>query len=258
MRKVHLFRSILSLSACLMATPALACPDGYYNTIFGVCLPNGDTVVEGAARPLTEAGAVSAGIVLEQWIVNSRNSAIGSSSPIPPHIRYQLEPFFDPGVLSIARYKTGDSGFFNAGRNILFNGSVSAVTLKDLIVFRNFNDSQSNVALWAHELVHVRQYRDWGTRDFAIRYARDFNAVENEAYDMENRVAATPPRVAPYQTYPNPTFPNPAPLPPPPMIPVRFCQTPVATCPMQPTMIPMGSPCQCTFPNGQSIAGRAF
>lgn len=257
MRRFYFSAVLGPMFAFMAATPAVACPDGYYNTAFGVCLPNSGTVTETITKPATETAAVSGGLVLEQWIVNSRNSAIGSSAPIPAQIRYQLEPFFGPDILDRVRYKIGDSGFFNAGRNILFNGSVAAVTLNDLVVFRDFNDSQSNVELWAHELVHVRQYRDWGTRDFAIRYVRNYNSIEDEAFAIQGQVAATPVRSVPNAPYPNQTY-NPPPSPPVPMIPVRFCQTPVATCPMQPVFIPMGSPCECIFPNGQRAAGSAF
>ena len=241
-------------SAFAFPCAAMACPDGYYDTPLGMCFPNSGTVIDGATRPFTESAVTVAGAALEQWIVQSRNSAIGSSSPIPPLVRYQLEPFFSREVLDRARWKVGDNGFFNAARAIISNGDVAAVTLNDLIVFRNYQDSQNNVSLWAHELRHVQQYKEWGTRDFAIRYTRNFNAVENEAYSMENRVASSPRRPAPYSS---PQPPNYAFFPPPRVSLVRACQTRVGWCYIPPAYAPVGTICTCFSPYGP-LPGSAF
>jgi len=39
-------------------------------------------------------------------------------------------------------------------------------------------------ALWAHEIVHVEQYRDWGVAGFVARYLDDYEAVEHDAAEF--------------------------------------------------------------------------
>ncbi|MFC2972304.1 DUF4157 domain-containing protein [Azotobacter bryophylli] len=127
---------------------------------------------------------------LENWIVQSRNTlAAGNVQPIPLHIRAQLEPYYDLRVLESVRYKAGDDGELNAASAVMQNPDVNAVTLMDIIVFRNPEDALNNVALWAHELKHVQQYLEWGTRGFAERYTRDYSAVESPAYQIQAQVA---------------------------------------------------------------------
>jgi hypothetical protein len=72
---------------------------------------------------------------------------------------------------------------------MLQNPDVNAVTLVDIIVFRNPDDALNNAALWAHELKHVQQYLQWGVGEFAARYTRDYNAIEAPAYEIQARVA---------------------------------------------------------------------
>ncbi|MNG08673.1 hypothetical protein D3C84_920480 [compost metagenome] len=92
-------------------------------------------------------------------------------------------------MLDTARYKVGDADEMNAAHTLMQNPDVNAVTLVDVIVFRNQDDAQNNVALWAHELKHVQQYLQWGVQDFALRYTRDYNAVEAPAYQIQGQVA---------------------------------------------------------------------
>lgn len=127
---------------------------------------------------------------LAQWIEQARASAAAAGTQgIPLHIRAQLEPYYDRQVLETARYRVGDDGRFSAVNAMLLNPDVNAVTLVDLIAFRREEDARNNVALWAHELKHVQQYRQWGVQEFAARYARDSSAVEAPAYEMQTRVA---------------------------------------------------------------------
>ncbi len=127
---------------------------------------------------------------LQGWIESSRNTAAtGGVRTIPLNIRAQLEPFYDIQVLDSARYKVGDDGELNAANTMLQNPDVTAVTLMDIIVFRSPDDALNNVALWAHELKHVQQYLQWGVREFASRYTRDYTAVEAPAYAIQTQVA---------------------------------------------------------------------
>ncbi|MNQ57819.1 hypothetical protein D3C85_719890 [compost metagenome] len=158
------------------------------------CAPGG----EGDIAPLLENVNRMAASSLQQWIVQSRNGMAASQlQPIPLNIRVQLEPYYDLQVLDTARYKVGDAGEMNAAHTLMQNPDVNAVTLVDVIVFRNQDDAQNNVALWAHELHHVKQYLEWGVEDFARRYTRDYNSVEAPAYKVQGEVArAMKPTVA--------------------------------------------------------------
>ncbi|HYQ37776.1 MAG TPA: DUF4157 domain-containing protein [Pseudomonas sp.] len=153
---------------------------------FAVCLPPGEEGVRGSLLGSVQQVAASG---LAQWIEQSRASAAAGSQGIPRHIRAQLEPYYDRQVLDTVRYRVGDAGQFSAATALLLNPDVNAVTLVDLIAFRREEDARHNVALWAHELTHVQQYRQWGVQGFAVRYARDHSAVEAPAYAMQTRVA---------------------------------------------------------------------
>ncbi|MNF05204.1 hypothetical protein D3C80_2048820 [compost metagenome] len=67
---------------------------------------------------------------------------------------------------------------------------MEAVTLVDIIVFRSEEAALNDVALWAHELVHVQQYQQWGVAEFARRYSRDYDTVEAPGYAMQRQVTA--------------------------------------------------------------------
>lgn len=127
---------------------------------------------------------------LETWLVQAHRSALtGEVRSIPLNIRVQLEPYYDLQVLDSARYKVGAEVELNAANAMLQNPDVNAVTLLDIIVFRHADDAQNNVVLWAHELKHVQQYAQWGVREFATRYTRDYRTVEAPAYAMQSQVA---------------------------------------------------------------------
>lgn len=178
--------AVLLVSA--YASPsAFACPAGQTEVCVVTCF-----CAPGASG---EMGAIydnmnnMAASGLHNWLVQSRNTAAaGQTQPIPLNIRAQLEPYYDIQVLDSARYKVGDDVELNAAHTMLQNPDVQAVTLIDIIVFRNADDALNNVALWAHELKHVQQYLQWGAREFAARYTRDYNAVEAPAYAIQTQV----------------------------------------------------------------------
>ncbi|WP_445222547.1 DUF4157 domain-containing protein [Bradyrhizobium sp. Pa8] len=97
------------------------------------------------------------GPTLERAIVESRNTAINGSLPIPPNVRRALTGYIDEDALNRARFKIGDNGFINLARLIEQGGQASAVTLIDVIVFRGPSEA-NDLSLWAHELTHVGQY----------------------------------------------------------------------------------------------------
>lgn len=127
---------------------------------------------------------------LATWLTLSRDTAVAAGvEPIPLDIRAQLEPWYDFQVLDAARYQVGNTQQLDAASAFLQNPDVAAVTLVDVIVFRNAEDARDNVALWAHELKHVQQYQEWGVEDFAVRYTRNYEAVEAPAYAIQAEVA---------------------------------------------------------------------
>jgi hypothetical protein len=182
----------LSFFAC---SSALACPEGQYEvcTGFCYCVPNSGQVIKEVTHPIQEAVTQLTAPALQEWIVQSHNSAAsGGTLPIPQDIRMQMQRYYDDRVLSKARYKVGDNGILNAAHTMFQSPDVNAVTLIDIIVFRFPNDALYSAPLWAHELKHVQQYLDWGVRDFAINYTRNYNDVEAPAYAIQDIVARSP------------------------------------------------------------------
>lgn len=138
-----------------------------------------------AGGPIVEGTAQANGLALEEWIRDSHGTAQNGAQPIPDIIRLQLTGYASEDSMNRVRYKVGDNGFINLAGVLEKGGLARAVTLVDVIVFHSQEDV-ADPALWAHELTHVDQYRDWGVRDFAIRYARNYNGVEDPAYAKQN------------------------------------------------------------------------
>jgi hypothetical protein len=200
-----------------------------------------------------EANANMYAPALELWFNESRNAARPTSMPIPSNIRALLAGYYDDDILNRVRFKVGDIGTANlAGMTLQFDGNVGAVTLIDVVVFRNESDAYSNAKLWAHELKHVQQFRDWGTRDFAISYIRSYNGVESEAYSAENNYPSWRSQNPMMANYP----PNGGPQrdrPPSPQTIGRFCNTPIGSAPMM-VPVPIGQACFVGTPYGP-VAG---
>lgn len=180
------------------ADVAGACPDHQYEqcTIFGcVCLPKID--VPDIVR---EPGIQTGGHALAQWLTESRNSALHGAQPIPPQIRQALTGYVDEDLMNRVRFTVGDAGAFNLANLSITYGDANAVTLIDVVVFRSGDDAYNDPALWAHELEHVKQFRDWGSTNFAISYVRNPHGIENPAYDRQNAYAAWRDRQRPTQS----------------------------------------------------------
>lgn len=175
--------------ALLTPLPTLAaCPVGQYEICLGSCICS--PIDPGQAGIMLDDLGRMASSSLAVALQQARDSAAASDVlPIPLHIRAQLEPYYDFQVLDAARYKVGDQQALDSANALLQNPDVNAVTLIDIIVFRNQGDAEDNVALWAHELHHVQQYQQWGVAEFARRYSRDFDAVEAPAYEIQAKVS---------------------------------------------------------------------
>ncbi|WP_256577544.1 DUF4157 domain-containing protein [Pseudomonas sp. R37(2017)] len=184
----QIFRLAIPLFSIGTSSAVLACPEGQYQVCMVACFCAPGSKEENGE--IFESMNQMAAFGLQNWIVQSRNTAAtGDIRTIPLNIRAQLEPYYDIQVLDSARYKVGDDAELNAAHAMLQNPDVSAVTLMDIIVFRSPDDALNNVALWAHELKHVQQYLQWGVREFATRYTRDYTTVEAPAYEIQTQVS---------------------------------------------------------------------
>jgi len=121
--------------------------------------------------------------VLAAWIVDFRDAAIERGvEEIPREVRDVLRDFVPPEVLEDVRWRVADSEV--SLEQSLFRISDSfAVTLGDVILFAGLDDA-ADPKLWAHELFHVMQYREWGIDGFVERYLADRAAVERDAWEF--------------------------------------------------------------------------
>ena len=125
----------------------------------------------------------SANIVSETLaaaLQRSRDTLRASSKPIPEEVKKGLIPFYPAEMLDKVRYVIGDVSPSGVAGFAIRNGNAAAVTLIDTVVFKD-EKYVSSLALWAHELHHVEQYKDWGLSSFAANYAFGWKEVEAEA-----------------------------------------------------------------------------
>jgi hypothetical protein len=149
----------------------------------------GEIILNQAGRVITESEAATSGAALAQMIIQSHNTAINGSMSIPSTIRQQLTGYASEDSMNRVRYKAGDNGALNLAHLIEQGGMASAVTLIDVVVFRGPSEAE-DPSIWAHELTHVDQYRDWGVNSFAVQYVRNWHGVEDPAYAKGNSYAS--------------------------------------------------------------------
>jgi hypothetical protein len=184
MRLVALFVLCLTLGVPAHAND---CPAGEKQVCLDscVCLPDLSPLLGTLPDDIYQVAAPA----LALWLTQARAEAASADiQPIPPHVREQLLRWYDPGVLDAAHYKVSDPSQFTAATAMLQNPDVGAVTLIDIILFRDAQTAEQNLAVWAHELKHVQQFQEWGVDGFAQRYTQDFNAVEAPAYAIQAQV----------------------------------------------------------------------
>jgi hypothetical protein len=116
--------------------------------------------------------------------------------PVPALIYRSLLGYFPPLVLQRARYATGRTEGLSLPALAFTYGDATAMTLGEVILFRDDHAAQTDVKLWAHELTHVMQYQRWGMDGFATHYVQNSSAVEREASDNADRFAAWRAKVA--------------------------------------------------------------
>ncbi len=147
----------------------------------------GQDAVPSIAPALTMAAAR----VLEGVIASARDQAIADGvRPIPPLVYRGLLGFFPDAVLRRVRFASGRADSIVLPALAFDYGDAAAITLGDVVLFRDAVKAQTDLKLWAHELTHVLQYQRWGIDGFAERYVREGRTVEQEAYDNADRFAA--------------------------------------------------------------------
>lgn len=119
---------------------------------------------------------------LANALQRSRDTVRENSKPIPEEVKKGLVPFYPAELLENVRYTIGDTSRTGLAGFAIRNGNAAAVTLIDTIVFKD-ESYLGSLALWAHEMHHIQQYKEWGLSGFAARYAFDWKSVEAEASD---------------------------------------------------------------------------
>jgi len=120
---------------------------------------------------------------LSEWILAERNAAVERGvAPIPPEVREALTGFVADELLDSVRWRV--DGHAMSLYPVFFTmGATPAVTLDYVVIFAAAEHA-ADPTLWAHEIYHVGQYRDWGIDGFADRYLRDREAVEHDAAEF--------------------------------------------------------------------------
>lgn len=119
----------------------------------------------------------------------SRDNVRPQSMPIPEEVKRELVPFYPAELLDGVHYTIGDTSEAGLAGFAIRNGNAAAVTLIDTIVFKE-DTYLSSLALWAHELHHIEQYKTWGLGGFAMKYAFNWKDVEAEASARANAYVA--------------------------------------------------------------------
>jgi hypothetical protein len=207
--------------------------------------------------PILE-GAAGEALAQAIWAAKGRISW----RPIPMDIANSLRQMgVNPGAIARAKYSTdwGAAANGTIHQLLLGNGMAVAVTLEDIIVFRD-GRSVGDLALWAHELKHVEQYSQMGVRGFAQRYVADHNSLEGPGYAEQHRVdnlvassgqsaSSVRPNFATFQNQ-QPAFSTQSAPPVRPTIYYSFCATQFGNSPTIQGGLPNGSPCSIPTPQG--------
>ena len=127
---------------------------------------------------------------LADAINTAHERAKPDARPMPSDLATDLNPFFatTPWIFERVRWVMLDEvgGLTDL---VMLNPDVNAITLNDIIVFRDKAQAETDRVLWAHELVHVLQYETLGVAGFANEYLETGGAdFEKEADDFSQHV----------------------------------------------------------------------
>ncbi|MBV0882140.1 DUF4157 domain-containing protein [Noviherbaspirillum sp. L7-7A] len=146
-------------------------------------------------------------IPVAQGIISARNAVInGGGAPIPVHIKSFLQRWYPLDLINSVRWTSNWGPLNNSlqAAQMNFNSSTQAIALINAVVFRNAANSQ-DPALWAHEMYHINQYRQWGVFGFAQRWVDNSSVngpVESPAYAREKEARAVLSQTAGGGTFP--------------------------------------------------------
>lgn len=153
-------------------------------------------IVELGLGTLDPAARDALAPALAGWVAAFRDDAIERGvDGVPAEIREALSGHVPPDVLGHVRWRV-DRETSIAGQSLFQLGAVRAVTLDNVILFADA-DEAADATLWAHELYHVMQYRQWGVKGFVARYLTDHRAIEHEAREFRWRWMKATGRVPP-------------------------------------------------------------
>jgi len=120
-------------------------------------------------------------------IISGRNAVIAAgASPIPGNIKMFLRRWHTQELIDSVRWTANWSAVSNTlqAAQMSFNPQTRAIALINTVVFRD-TQAANEPALWAHEMVHIQQYRDWGVTEFARKWvdnSANGGPVESPAY----------------------------------------------------------------------------
>jgi Zn-dependent peptidase ImmA (M78 family) len=128
-------------------------------------------------------------LALAAAVRQAQAQASYGARPIPASVYQQLQGYLLPTFCRA--YNTFDNARISLDNAVmLLNHDVVAITLNDIIVFRNENEPE-NAYTWAHQLTHALQYRNMGIDAFANTYTTNAWVLENQAKDNAARFAQT-------------------------------------------------------------------
>lgn len=200
----------------------------------------------GVRKGFEELNGEVDGPILAEWIRASRNDVINAGArPIPPAIYNALQGYFPDSLLQKVRFRAGWGNEVALPVLSFRFGDAAAITLDDVVMFRDWNQANNDVGIWAHELTHVQQYERWGgILALSKRYVKSYKGVEHEAENNArnfvawyNGVSATSGSVFPGRSIQqSPPRSN-------------ICRTQIGAC-VLPMSGPLNAPCWCASPYG--------
>lgn len=171
------FRTALAalLGGLLLGSCSLAAEDG--------CAVPPHFLAQGTNRALAP--------LLSASIRHSRANALHEGAhAVPATVRERLAPHFAPETIAAASWTTSSSGLTLDGIVNRAFPRFGAMTFDNVIVFRT-RENVSDLSLWAHELVHVEQFRRMGgIGRFSHAYVAHWPEIEAEAVRRTNRILA--------------------------------------------------------------------
>jgi len=146
---------------------------------------------------------------------------------MPPAIQQALTGYFDPGLMDRVRLRIDDESQIKIAKEF---AEPYATTLVDVIIFKGLAEA-SSPSLWAHQMVHVKQFMELGVSGFVIRYFSNRREIEDPAYAFEAEYVRRTGRGPQVGIEQSPVSP-----------PLAICATPAGSClPFTPTL--QGMPC---------------